>query len=428
MKNSMIVEEVYENLPIAIKNVTDRFKGRERDMVLLSLIGALSSCFPKLHGIYDGKIVYPNLYVMVIAPPASGKGVMTYALEVLKPIHEQVFNASLNNLQDCEDAMKSKRNKKGKNEDCPPLEMKIIPGNISAAEMYSTIKNAHFGGVIIESEADTLSLMLNQDWGNFSDVLRKAFHHERISISRKIERLHLDIPEPQLSLVLSGTPNQLQPLVKTQENGLFSRMIFYYFKDSAGWKSPFLKENKNMKTEFQALGNQIYEIYGALGLKENFIEFQFTREQEDRFNEEMENIHSIVLQDYPEAFSSTVKRHGLIFFRLCMIFSALRNEKGLKDLETVTCSDTDFETVLTLVKQLLYHAEAVSQDVNMGFLSENDDLFLFNLKETFTRREAIDLGKTLEMSERSVDEKLKKWRFSNILKKLSHGKYKRMIG
>ncbi len=425
MKNPMINEEVYEKLPIAIKNVTDRFIGRERDMVLLSLLGALSSCFPKLHGIYDGKTVYPNLYVMVIAPPASGKGVMTFALEVLQPIHEQVFNASLNDLQDCEDAKKSKKNK---NDDCPPLEMKIIPGNISAAEMYPTIKHAHFGGVIIESEADTLSLMLNQDWGNFSDVLRKAFHHERISISRKIDRLHLDIPEPQLSLVLSGTPNQLQPLVKTQENGLFSRMMFYYFKESAGWKSPFLKESKNIKDVFQALGNQIYEIYGALGLKTNMIEFQFTREQEERFNGEMENIHSIVLKEYPEAFSSTVKRHGLIFFRLGMIFSALRYGKELKKLEVIICSETDFEIALTLVKQLLYHAEAVTQDINLGFLSENDDQFLFNLKETFTRKEAIDLGKSHEMSERSVDEKLKKWRFSNILKKLSHGKYKRMIG
>ncbi|HAO05422.1 MAG TPA: hypothetical protein DCQ50_00250 [Chryseobacterium sp.] len=46
---------------------------------MLSSLGILSNCLPNIKGNYDGDSVYPNLYILIIAPPASGKGVMNYS-------------------------------------------------------------------------------------------------------------------------------------------------------------------------------------------------------------------------------------------------------------------------------------------------------------------------------------------------------------
>ena len=41
--------------------------------------------------------------------------------------------------------------------------------------MYAYMGSSKHGLLIMESEADTMSNMLNNDWSNYSDVLRKAF-------------------------------------------------------------------------------------------------------------------------------------------------------------------------------------------------------------------------------------------------------------
>ena len=105
--------------------------------------------------------------------------------------------------------------------------------------------SSEHGLLIMESEADTLSNMLNNDWSNYSDVLRKAFHHEPISISRKIEKIFEEINQPKLSMVISGTPNQLQPLIKSKDNGLFSRFIVYSFDEIAEFKNVFAIKSRD---------------------------------------------------------------------------------------------------------------------------------------------------------------------------------------
>ena len=54
--------------------------------------------------------------------------------------------------------------------------------------------------------ADTLSNVFKQEWGSYSDLLRKAFHHERVSSSRKENNKFTEVINPKLSIALSGTP------------------------------------------------------------------------------------------------------------------------------------------------------------------------------------------------------------------------------
>lgn len=77
--NELISKHVYDNLPNLLKGIAEPFEERERDVILLSSIVVLSNCIPNVYGIYDNKKYYPQLYLIIIAPPASGKGVMSFS-------------------------------------------------------------------------------------------------------------------------------------------------------------------------------------------------------------------------------------------------------------------------------------------------------------------------------------------------------------
>ena len=94
MENNLLPEVVYENLPDLLKELTIPFEGRERDIILLSSIGVISACLPKVFGMYDRDKYYSNLYVLIIAPPASGKGVMNKSKKLIEGIHNYIKEVS----------------------------------------------------------------------------------------------------------------------------------------------------------------------------------------------------------------------------------------------------------------------------------------------------------------------------------------------
>jgi len=425
MENEFLGDDIYENLPEILKSVTSNFKGRERDIVLLSSIGVLSNCIPNVYGYYDGDEVYANLFLIFIAPPASGKGVMNYSRILIQKIHDKILKESRPNYESCVNEKKKKKEKDFST--CPQLEIKVVPANISSAEMYSYIGASQNGVLIIESEADTMSNMLKNDWSNYSDVLRAAFHHEQISVSRKLEKLYLDIDEPKLSIVMSGTPNQLKPLMQSKENGLFSRFIMYTFNDIPPFKNVFDKNARDNKMYFENASEDVYTLYGLLKNLENKKEFQLTDSQNEIFIEEFKGIHNIIMNNHPKSFISNLNRHGIILFRLCMILTVFRNDSINED--KLMCNDIDFYNSLKIVKILLKHALLIHNNIDDNyFLSISDENFLFALKSNFTRSQAIEIGKKkFNLPVRTIDDKFIQWQKKKAIIRTGHGKYQRIL-
>lgn len=75
-----ISASVYESLPPILMEGCSVFQtDREKDVFLTGAITVLSGCMPTVTGLYNGSIVYSNLFGFVVAPAASGKGVMSWA-------------------------------------------------------------------------------------------------------------------------------------------------------------------------------------------------------------------------------------------------------------------------------------------------------------------------------------------------------------
>lgn len=421
MNSPFLNDEIFEDLPDLIKASVNAFTGRERDVVLLGNLGVLSCCLPTVYGNYNGKKHSPHLYVFIIAPAASGKSRMEFSSIIIEKIHQTIKAMSKDSIEKCKDESK------GKKSNCPKLEVKIMSGDITSAKVYTHLDNSAHGLLVFESEADSLSQSLKQDYGNFSHTLRKAFHHEKVSVSRAMDDRLIEVNKPRLAIVLSGTANQIKPLIESRENGLFSRFLYYYFNETTGWKDVSPKEqNINYEVLFKEVGDETYKMYGRLkNLDDELIEFKLTDNQWERFNSRMDYATQMIIKNLDSSFIASVKRMGLIFFRLCMILSAIRNKDVLHQSQQFVCDDIDFNIAEKMIKNLLDHSIAVFElfDENRLELTMKEMDTLERLPKTFQRHEAIEIGNSLKIPMRTMDYNLKKWVDNKILKKVSIGMY-----
>lgn len=420
--HEFLPESVYQNLPEPLNQIISEFELRDRDIVFLSSLVVLSACLPKVYCVYDKKKCFTNLNLFIIAPPASGKGSMNWAKFLVNPIHEKIMADSKTRIRQFRTSTTTDEIEK------PEFQIKLLPGNISSAKIYKHLKNAHDSLLIFESEADSLSKMMKQDWGDFSDVIRKAFHHETISMSRATDDVYIEIKNPKLSIALSGTPNQLKPLIASKENGLFSRFMFYFFDDVSRWKDVSPTANYiDLEEVFENNSEIVSQLYGKLFSKENPVEVKFSMSQWTRFQDIMILVTDTFIGNNKGDFLSVVKRFGIIAMRIAMILTVFR-KIDLIDGNELECTDDDITIALDITKILIEHSlfvfDMYSKDAT--YIPIKESILLHQLPIHFTRAEGLSIALNSSIAERTFADILKKWTQNGVVSKEGHGKYKKL--
>ncbi|KAB1065137.1 DUF3987 domain-containing protein [Salibacter halophilus] len=423
LQSPTIPDEVYQALPEILQEGASGFSdSRERDVFLTGALCILSGCLPNVTGIYAQRTVHPNLFSFIIAPAASGKGSLLSAKNLGDRIHEHMRTASEQRMKDYEleledHKMEQKSRKKGEPATEPPekpqYEVLYIPANTSNAKILWHLEENGGSGIICETEADTMGNIFKQEWGSYSDMLRKAFHHEKISCSRKTNNEYVEVKAPQLSVALSGTPSQVPNLINSAEDGLFSRFIFYAFKTQQIWRdvSPFGSQ-VNLTELFERLAKRVHDMHQFL--QGSDTEVQLTREQWDQLNKTFGLWLKEVDRFISDEATSVVKRLGLICYRIAMIFTALRKFENGELTVKQECLDDDFQAALQLSNiylkhsLLMFHNLPKQEDAEPFRGGDNKRKLFEMLPPTFKRAEAVELGKQLNLSARSVDYFLKK--------------------
>lgn len=419
LNSPVIPDQVIETLPDILREGADGFPDvRERDVFITGALCILSGCLPNVTGVYAQRTVYPNLFGFIIAPAASGKGALLSAKNLGDEIHDNMWTVSDQNRKEYEKKLAQYKQtlRSGKKEDLEDLEepeqpkfnVLYIPANTSNAKVLWHLQQNNGKGVICETEADTMGNVFKQEWGGYSDMLRKAFHHEKVSCSRKTNNEYIEVKEPQLSVALSGTPNQVSNLIQSAEDGLFSRFIFYCFKVDQKWRdvSPMASEI-NLTTLFNSLSRQVHEMFNFLSA--NHTEVRLTLEQWKYLNSTFNKWLNQVATFTGDEAGSVVKRLGLVFFRICLLFTAMRKFENA-DLDTQPyCSDRDFKNALELANVYLEHSLLMfnnlpkQQDQQVFQGSTNKLKFFEQLPQKFKRAEAVEMGLKYKMSTRTVD-------------------------
>tara|TARA_R110002033_G_scaffold169432_1_gene210189 strand:- start:10685 stop:12943 length:2259 start_codon:yes stop_codon:yes gene_type:complete len=412
---------VYENLPPILHESCQVFtQDRERDTFLTGALAILSGCLPNVSGVYSGNTIYPSLFSFVLAPAASGKGALKFAKALADKYHDKTLAESLEEKKQYEESLAAYKMLKNKNKleeghempQAPKFKVVFIPANTSNAKIIQHLDWNEGKGIICETEADTLGQTFKNEWGAYSDMLRKSFHHEKISKSIKTDGEYIEVNNPQLSVALSGTPKQVFNIISSAEDGLFSRFIFYVFKTDAVWLDPSPKGNPvNLTDYFATQSKKVLKLVEYFETNEMIL--NLTDEQWGKFNPVfstfLEQINTFVSEDA----LSIVKRLGLILYRFCMIFTAIRKFEARTYQKEVYCSDIDFETALTLTKTYIQHSVIMftnlpKQKEQDGFKSgQNKKQFLEALPKSFQRKEAVEIGLKFNLKERSVDGFLK---------------------
>jgi hypothetical protein len=416
--------EMYDRLHPHLKECLSEYDGREKDMLFISLLGLLSGYFPKVHGYYFGKKLYPHLYCVIGAGPASGKSIMLLPKIIGDIIHQKYLDDYKNEMVDyMSKYMEWKKKKTGDCPEKPKLQLFFIPANITAAGIIELL-SLNGRGVILESEIDTLTNALNDKHGGFNDDLRKAFHHEPISYYRKTDKEYIYIANPCLTILVSGTPEQVSKLIRSPENGLFSRIIFYVHDSKPTWNAPFGNNHKKANEELFRFAQKYTSLYFKL-IEGGEIEFRLTDSQKERFNlifsPHVNEFHDMIGSDGV----SVIMRLGVIFFRIAMILTIIRKH----DEEIIYCDDDDFEIARLLAEVLAEHSLAVlstlssPEDAPGTTLSQLDVLKM--LPPQFESKHLITPMLQKGFSRRSVFRIITRLCNSGYLEKVKMGTYRK---
>jgi len=427
----MIPEYIFDALPETLRDACNVFSGRKRDVLLTSALSVISGGLHNVYGLYDKERVFPNLYSFVIAPPASGKGSMKFAKQLGDCFHDLLFSQSKDELKEYKRVKRlfDRKLKKAKTDEQlealiepekPKSSMFFIPADTSSAMMIKHLEDNDGMGCICETEADTLTNTLKQDWGSYSDVLRKGFHAEIISKSRMTDLDYSEIKEPKFSVAITGTPNQLDALITSIQDGLFSRFIFYSFSAKQKWRSTYTEA-------ITVSNNDIFKGFSAdlcdKFRSNNIQKFVMTRKQGMQLDEVFSEAlgHNSIL--YNDDVSGIIYRLGLMTFKIAMTLAALRSD----ELE-ITCSDLEFKTSLDLVEKVyLRHSIDILNKINKDSKrlnkTQNELLNWMKSQGKVKRCDVWNKAKTMYIKERTLADILRKFLDLDLIKKVNHGVY-----
>lgn len=232
----------------------------QRDVMLIGALTAIGASMERyVRCPYAGKLQSPCLQSFIVAPSASGKGILSLIRLLVEPIHDEIRQQVATEVKAYKkekaayDVMGKERSKVEAPQ-MPKNRMFLISGNNTGTGILQNIMDANGTGLICETEADTISAAIGSEYGHWSDTLRKAFDHDRLSYNRRTDQEYREVEKSYLSVLLSGTPAQVKPLIPSTENGLFSRQLFYYMHGIWAWINQFESGEADLEAIFTDIG------------------------------------------------------------------------------------------------------------------------------------------------------------------------------
>lgn len=406
----------------------------QRDVMLIGALTAIGASMERyVRCPYAGKLQSPCLQSFIVAPSASGKGILSLIRLLVEPIHDEIRQQVATEVKAYKkekaayDVMGKERSKVEAPQ-MPKNRMFLISGNNTGTGILQNIMDANGTGLICETEADTISAAIGSEYGHWSDTLRKAFDHDRLSYNRRTDQEYREVKKSYLSVLLSGTPAQVKPLIPSTENGLFSRQLFYYMHGIRAWINQFESGEADLEAIFTDIGLEwkkqldLMKTHGVHTLR-------LTDEQKQEFNALFSDLFFRSGLANDNEMSSSIARLAV---NTCRIMAEVAMIRALecdqpyqfknssihlltpdKEIATdnikdgiitrwdVTITAEDFKAVLELVTPLYRHATHIlsflpSTEVKHRANADRDALFEA-MGNQFTRAQLSEQATTMKI-------------------------------
>ena len=436
---------VYTNLPSILRKAVDTMHiPQEKDLVLIGSIVTLSSVLLPFRTIFHGRTIFPNMFLFVPGPAGSGKGRLDFCYRLVRPIHNdkrelwQLQQEEYKQELDRYRALSKKEKANTTSPVKPPITLLRIPANSSATSFAEAM--ADNGNMLMfETEGDTVVNTFKSDYGNYSDNFRKAFAHEEFGYLRRgNDSEEKEVHNPRLSVVLSGTPEQVKSLIPNAENGLLSRFIFYTLSATDEWLDGFSGYDADNPLEkvFDDLGNEVERYYQHLkNIQEVWFTLSFVQQQKfnDYFAEEKQRMKAL----NGDLYNASTHRLSWALLRISMILTALRCMDTGKVPEKVECSDIDFDIALSIIRTVSHHNDYIFNVLNEGvteevkisetYSSAARSTLLSILPDSFTSKDMQAAAVKISKSVRTVERQIRRAIDNGQVKELGKGSYQKIL-
>ena len=386
-------------------------EGETRDMLLLSLLTNCAYALPAMRMLH-GRPYHtysPELLTMIVAPAASGKGIMNYGRLLLQAI-----------------------------EGCNGKQV-YIPANSSASALLKMMDEYDGRGIVFATEMDTLTQTLRAAYGQFGDIVRCIFEHETVSQLRRQNNEFIEIRSPRIAMLLSGTPNQVSPLLRNRENGLMSRFACYVVNNRMDFDDHVwdVEEEGNIPHEsmlYDRLATELGDRYLWMETADHECYFYLTNTQLKTIKRMFRSEYDTYSAEFGDLFDASLKRMPVIMKRIGMILAGLRLDMTKPLPERVVCSEEDFQTMLLIGHKLLMHAAMVFQMMPelkatpMGEIGGNmlQRQFFQMLPTDFTKQDAVKQAEVLGVNVRTIEDWLEKMIKQAHIERVMKGMYQKI--
>lgn len=437
-------ETIYNDLPIILERATGTMNIRqEKDLVLIGSIVTISSILLPFRTIYHGRTIFPNMFLFVPGPAGSGKGRLDFCYRLVRPIHQDKRDLWLLAQEEYKQeldryrALSKKEKANATSPIKPPITLLRVPANCSATSFAEAM--ADNGNMLMfETEGDTVVNTFKSDYGNYSDNFRKAFAHEEFGYLRRgNDSEEKEVQNPRLSVVLSGTPEQVKSLIPNAENGLLSRFIFYCMSATDEWLDGFSGYDTDSPLEkvFDDLGTEIEKFYQHL-TQINEVWFTLSIVQKLKFNDYFAGEKQRMKELNGDLYNASTHRLSWACLRIAMVLTALRCMDRGTVPEKIECSDVDFDIALSIIRTVSEHNdyifnvlnEGITEDVKVSetYSSAARHVLLNNLPDRFSSEDMQALSVKLGKSIRTIQRQVRRAIQNGQVKELAKGRYEQV--
>lgn len=319
----------------------------DRDMMLMGTLTCISATLQNVVGEYNHDDWHPMLYFFIMADAGMGKGSLKYCREIVAPIHNELREASEQLMKQYKESKsESKPGEKDTSNvnEAPHRRTLFIPTNSSAASVIQQLDNNGGVGLIFDTECDTLSAILKSEYGDYSTIIRKSYHHEAIDLSRRKDDEYRVIERPMLAICLSGTPGQLYTLTPQAEDGTFSRITCYHMPFKAEFRDVLVEsinhnyDNYTLRERFFQLG-KLYKQRRESFFRGGSYRIVIPQEYCKEFNEHFRQMNQEVVDDISHDMQSVVRRLAFTVFRIMMVLTSIRFMDEISNPSAMTPKD-----------------------------------------------------------------------------------------
>ncbi|EXZ16911.1 hypothetical protein M067_4746 [Bacteroides fragilis str. J-143-4] len=445
----MEFEGVFENkiplnaFPVKIQDmilVLSRQENYSIEYMMASLLVAMSTAIGNAVNIRirGGWISNSALYMILVGRPGMGKTPpLDFAFRPIRKHDAQAVKQFKLEMEQYNNLIESNKGKKENTTPLPnkPILRRAIISDFTPEALMRALDDNQRGIVVYVDEIMGMFNAVNQySRGQLIEQLLTAFSGKPLDISRCSMPVPIHIEYPFINIVGTMQTTRIHELIEKgyKENGLLDRIIFVYpsSKEIADWQ---LDEDSSFATfeKYSAMWESIIDKVVSLPFAENESGgntqniLDFSSEAKAYFTNWRNNAIRAVNQIQDDGLvDSRVIKVPMITARLALILQILRWACGEVHKDFVDIDSTKSAIALSEYFESCY-ADIQKYMLNESIEPQKKEL-LDCLSVTFTTSDAIQAGKEVGLSERSVMYSLVNLATNKIIKKVKRGEYEKL--